>query len=227
MPSPLLIRTIDDELRWRESELALAKINLHRAIGDRKSFGFAYRCFVAMTCAHYEGFVKKVIAQAVDDLSMKSIPLSDFNTTINIHVIAPRIRKTIESKSNEIIISIIDNRSELSKHIGKIFDPSKITKKGNLDYDTFCELISIIGIDNNKFLEYKNYINKLVYSRHECAHGELLTFDSTKSDREISRDIFHTQNQIISLLHALSIELIDHFSNSAYLCAGTKSKFPA
>ena len=68
MLSAVLVKTIDEELRWRELEMALSKIQLHRAIGDLHAFRYAYRCIVAMTYAHFEGFVKRVLAQALVDL---------------------------------------------------------------------------------------------------------------------------------------------------------------
>jgi hypothetical protein len=55
MVSDLLVRTIDEELRWREAEMALAKIQLLRALGDRIAFRFSYRCFASMTYADFEG----------------------------------------------------------------------------------------------------------------------------------------------------------------------------
>jgi hypothetical protein len=53
--------------------------------------------------------------------------------------------------------------------------------------------------------------------RHECAHGERLTFDSSKKPTELADDIFKVQTEIITLMHLLATEIVDHFHIKGFI----------
>lgn len=222
MLSAILNKTINDELEWREPEMALAKLNLHRAIGDKSAFRFAYRCFAAMTCAHYEGFVKKVIAQALSDLLNSGIKASEFNDAIRLSLFVPGARKHIATTSNAELLDIFFKRDKVLDFMSLPYDEKAITECGNLNYETFSWAASCIGLDCEKFKSYKASINRLVMLRHECAHGDLLTFDATVTDRALASTMFLLQDAIITLMHALAVEVIDHFTQKDYLWSSVR-----
>jgi MAE_28990/MAE_18760-like HEPN len=209
------VRTIDDELRWRESEMALAKIHLYRALGDVSAFRFAYRCFAAMTYAHFEGFSKKVIAQALANLAASGITQSACNTTIQITLLAPLARKKIVDLSNEELVNLVylDARALDSVPFPP---PEEILKIANMNFTNFAWAVSCVGLSPLPFETYRGTVNHLTALRHECAHGSAITFDATKSDRELAVAMFQLQTVIVNLMHELSVELIDHFQQGRY-----------
>lgn len=211
MLTSLMISTIDGELAWRESELALAKIQLHRSIGDPKAFGFAYRCFAAITYAHYEGFVKKILSQALTDIISSGIPQVLCNSTLQKSLFGPLVRKKITELSNdELVEKVFLNASALNEV--PFPSPDDIFNISNMNYANFVWCISCIGMNHSQFDTYKGTVNHITVLRHECAHGELLNFDSTKTEREVAAAIFAYQATIITLLHDVSVEIVDHFT---------------
>ena len=197
--------------------MALAKIHLHKSIGDRVAFRFAYRCFAAMTCAHYEGFVKKVAAQALSDLRSSGIKASEFNDIIRLTHFVPGARKHIETVSSAKLLDIFFKSDKTLDFMQMPCDEKKITECGNLKFETFVWVVSSLGISSEVFDPYKESVNRLVFLRHECAHGDLLTFDATATDNELAATMFLLQEAVINLMHALAVEIIDHFSRKKYL----------
>ena len=88
-----------------------------------------------------------------------------------------------------------------------------------MNFANFSRAISYIGLDLAPFESYRAPVNTLVRLRHDCAHGESITFDRTKSDRDLAFSMFHLQASIVTLMHALSVELVDHFEEGRYCVA--------
>jgi hypothetical protein len=218
MSISIISRLIDSELNWREKELAHAKLFLHKSLIEPKSFPFSYRCFIAMTCAHYEGFTKAVLCQVLDLIQRVGLTPSQLNGRIRLYAITPSARKKILAMSNtDLLNQVLDNGNPVD-HFAIPLGDDAISKCGNLDFKNLKWAMGYTGIDFNKFLAYENNINKLVYLRHSCAHGELISLDRTKTNREIAHDAFMLQEKIIEFLHHMSVESIDYVNNGWYKC---------
>jgi hypothetical protein len=81
-------------------------------------------------------------------------------------------------------------------------------------------MVECVGLDPTRFSFARNDIGRLASMRHDCAHGKALTFDVTKTKREIANDLYVLQSHIVLLMHALAIEVIDHFVASGYKRTG-------
>lgn len=211
MASAQLKSTIDRELRWREAELAVAKLHLHRSLIDKASFTYSYRCFIILTYAHYEAFTKRVVAQSMLDIFDSGAKWSECCLNVRKHLFASGLRKAIEGKSNGELATLAATSKAL---IDDVAPPAIniIMDCGNLNYSTFIWAIESIGIDAAKYGFARPDIGRLVAMRHDCAHGEMLTLDPTKTEKELASDMFALQQRIIFLLHHLSVEILDHFS---------------
>jgi hypothetical protein len=217
MVSSLLVKTVDDELRWREAEMALAKIYLHRSIGDLPTFRFTYRCFVAMSHAHFEGYIKKVLAQALLDIATSGTPQSGCNSILRLALFAPLVRKKIQVMSNiELLNSVLLGQDYLNTI--PFPSPEDLFDVSNMNFKTFSWAVSCVGLDPTVFDEYLTSVNHLAKAGHECAHGEMINFDQTKRDSDIAVTMFQIQATIIKLMHHLAVQLIDHFEKRQY-CA--------
>jgi hypothetical protein len=213
--SKQLLKTIDAEFGWRESEMAIAKIHLHRSILDRASFGYSCRCFIMLTYAHFEAFTKQVIAQALQDIFDTGVKWSECQKPMQINLFAARLRTMFTNFSN---IEIAEKSSVSSCLIDALAPPDMavILECGNMNPTKFEWMVECVGLDPTRFSFARNDIGKLASMRHDCAHGKALTFDVTKTDREIANDLYVLQSHIVLLMHALTIEVIDHFVASGY-----------
>jgi hypothetical protein len=124
----------------------------------------------------------------------------------------------VDGLSNEELIKLVfTNPSALDE--APFPTPDKLLDVANMNFQNFTWAISCVGLQRAKFDTYKTAINHLTSLRHDCAHGEVITFDATRSDRELANAMFGLQSTIISLVHELAVELVDHFQNRRYRAA--------
>jgi hypothetical protein len=216
MLSSQLVATIDDELRWREAELALAKIQLQRSLGDATLFRFSYRCFVAMTYAHFEAYTKRIIAQAMQDIFNAGHPWSKCLASIRTNLFAPGLRQSINKLSNADLAErgslegcLIDNVPAPALAI--------IFECGNMNVTNFFWAIESIGLEQANFAFARSDVGRLASLRHDCAHGEALTFDPTKTEAQLAADMYSLQSRILTVMHTLAVEVVDSFAATGFL----------
>lgn len=218
MISSQLENTINDQLRWRESELAIAKLQLQRSLNDTLHFRYAYRCFVAITYAHFEAYTKRVVAQAMQDIFNSGNDWSKCVPTIQTLLFAPNLRQFLNSLSNADLASYGSLNACL---IDKAIQPSLsiILDCGNMNVTNFFWAITSIGLPETNFSFARGDVGRLAALRHDCAHGELLTFDATKTNGDLARDMYALQSRIIIIMHSLAVEVLDHFKADSFLKA--------
>ena len=207
---------VESELYWREAELTLAKLHLQRSTHEVTSFRYSYRCFVMLTYAHYEAYTKRVVAQGLQEIFASGTLWSKCQPQIQSTLFADRLRSKFNSLSNEQLAIQGSSKDCLIDQL----DPpplSIILDCSNMNVTNFFWSVSTIGLDANRFSFARTDIGRLTARRHECAHGELLTFDPTKSNRDLANDMFALQARVILLMHTLAVEMLDHFKNLSYL----------
>jgi hypothetical protein len=215
MASKQLTSTSDNELRWREAELAVAKLHLHKSLVDRQAFEYSYRCLAMLTYAHYEAFCKRIVAQAMVDIFTSGVKWSECCDSIQINLFANRVRQNISALSNKDLAGRSIRPTCLIDDLTAP-DVSVILDCGNLNNQNFDWAIECVGLDPSHFSYARRDIGRIVALRHSCAHGEQLTFDVTKSNTDLANDIFQLQARILLLMHDLALELIDLFSRSGF-----------
>ena len=99
-------------------------------------------------------------------------------------------------------------------------DIAVILECGNMNPTKFEWAVECIGLDPKRFSFARKDIGRLAGMRHDCAHGKALTFDTTKTEREVANAYTSLQNDIVLLMHALAVEVIHHFAASGYKQTG-------
>ncbi len=216
MYSTQLITTIEEELRWREAELALVKVQLQRSISDSTTFRLSYRCFVTMTYAHFEAYIKRVVAQAMQDIFDFGRPWSECVPSIKTNLFAPELRQTLNKLSNS---DLAERGSSADRLIDAVSRPSLdiILDLGNMNVKNFFWAIESIGLDPMKFSFARQDVGHLTALRHNCAHGEALTFDPTKTRTALADEMYSLQSRVILIMHSLAVQVLDHFKLTAFL----------
>lgn len=211
-----LSATIDDELRWREAELALAKVHLQRSLADQTQFQFSYRCFVAMTYAHFEAYTKRVIAQAMQDIFDSGHLWSKCLPIIRTNLFSAELRQVLNRLSNA---ELAQKGSLDDRLIDEISPPSLdiILECGNMNVKNFFWAITSIGLDPSHFAFARSDVGRLSSLRNDCAHGEILTFDPAKTLFDLAHEMYALQSRVLLLMHTLAVEILDHFKTSGFL----------
>lgn len=208
---------VESELLWRERELTLAKVFLQRSIGDDIGFRFAYRCFTTTTYAHYEGLVKRLIAQALDEIGRMGTKQMLCNRILQLRLLTPLARRKIETISNEDLLNLFFLNAEPLNQI-PFPQAEEIIEISNMNFERFKNTLACIGLDATSFESKKAHINRLTYLRHLCAHGEEV-ITTRKRNSEIATELFELHASIIFVMHALCIEIIDHFEKKSFEAA--------
>jgi hypothetical protein len=224
MLTALLTQTIDDELGWREPELALAKVQLQRSLSsDDRHFRYAYRAFVAMTYAHYEGFAKRTIAQALSDIYTSGTKPTQCVTGLQKALMLTSVRKKFTSLSND---DFMQSLSDGMRFMDTVPFPKVeiILECGNLNVENFLWAVSCVGLSPITFESYRPSIGRLTTLRHNCAHGEVITFDSSKTNQVLADEMYTLQQNITILMHLLAVELVDLFTHQRFLASPPKAK---
>ena len=216
MTSAILEKLIDSELSWRENELALLKAQLLRDMRNASHFPVSYRSFITITYAHYEGFTKVVMAQAISDISQHGAAPSGCAESVQIALFSGALRKKIAKLSNTDLFQAMAQAHGVLDSIpfptGE--DAMEIS---NMNFSNFSDIVQCIGIDSSRFAGFRRHIGRLVDLRHRCAHGERLSFDSSKTYSDLAGDAFDLQSQMILLMHALALEVLNAFDGATFL----------
>lgn len=214
--SPILSKLIDDELSWREAEMSIVKAQLLRDVGTTAQFRCSYRAFLAITYCHYEAFSKILVAQSVADIELGGTTQSDCIPQIQEKLFVAQARKNIETLSNSDLLTAISTGASYMNQIP--YPPAeKFLGISNLSVVNLKSLIACLGLPWTPFAPYAKYIATLVDLRHQSAHGQALTFDSSKTNREIASDVFVIQAHTITVMHLLATLIVDMFEQATFV----------
>ncbi|MCI1141574.1 MAE_28990/MAE_18760 family HEPN-like nuclease [Sphingomonas sp. WKB10] len=215
MISAQLTATINEELRWREAEMARSKLHLYKSINDTHAFRYAYRCFAMLAYAHFEAFSKRVIAQSIQDICDTGIAWSKCKLSIRSSLFSARLRKLIAGMSNDQLADEGSNETALIDGLDAP-DLDIIMSLSNLNFANFTWLVQTIGLDPALFSQSRVFIGRLASLRHGCAHGDELSLDPLKTNEQLADDLLHLSDQASFLMHMLGLEIVDHFAVGGY-----------
>ncbi|GCE03960.1 MAE_28990/MAE_18760 family HEPN-like nuclease [Dictyobacter aurantiacus] len=206
------IRTIEDlqtvldsELAWRKKELATIK-GLVTTKSSRDVTNFYLRSGIALTYAHWEGFIKVAGDAYLTYISSQRLPYSAL--TMNFSALATKKIMNAASSSNKVTAYTkitefftigVNNRCSFS---------SEIETKSNLSSEVLKEITYILNIDYRDYETKANLIDeRLLKNRNGVAHGKYLLIDV---------------DEFIEL-HTTIVELLDLFANQISNAAYTKA----
>jgi len=206
MLSPILRNLIDGELKWREKEIA---------IDDNDHFRCIYRAFLSIVYAHYEAFAKIVVAQSVADMSSSGCVKADFLAEIQESLFANAARKHLSALSNAELVAALRTKEPF---LNQLPDPpvERFMSISNLNVSNLKHLIGCVGLDWRQFAPYAKYIGRLVHLRHQCAHGQQISLDATKTNKELADDLLDLQTKTIVVMHLLAVQIVDLFELRAF-----------
>lgn len=159
---------LDNEIQWRKKELIDYKFVVE---ANRNSTTLIplIRGGIALSYAHWEGFVKISSSFFVNYVSIKKIPLDQMQ--INFLALSYMKRMNKGNGIDECINIISDILSNTQKPC-KINDKDIIETKSNLKFHVLKDILTSLGFEKSHFLSKENFIDKkLVEPRNDIAHG--------------------------------------------------------
>ncbi|SEJ74506.1 hypothetical protein SAMN05518849_112143 [Sphingobium sp. AP50] len=164
---------LDKEMSWRVKEIGVFNVASRKNGSENKSF---IRAGVALTYAHWEGFIKKSSEIYLKYVDYKSLSYRDLKSCFAVFGLKSRLATLVDSKKSvtnidafEFIIGELDS-------IAKLDLASAINTQSNLSSKVFCNIANSLAIDTVPYDTRFNLIDKkLVDQRNAIAHGEHLT----------------------------------------------------
>jgi hypothetical protein len=168
--------TIEEDLRWREAEIAHIKLLLKTSTKNSFAYKTYLRVAIAMLYAHFEGFVKYIWDCILDEIEKESPCIADCHNSLVTFSLCKEFHRIKHECKHIEILQCYQNYTNVSRQ--SISFPEKLGTQYNLKTEVFKEKISVFGIvcvqiDNNSSL-----IDSLVQKRHEVAHGKTIPMSS-------------------------------------------------
>lgn len=162
----------DLDLIWRRKELSDMKAAIHAV--DEVSKHALLRALVAMSYAHWEGYVRTCAKRYFEHLTLRKRPFSDFERQIYVNSMLCRLDALCQSRTGikdrcDLINEILDSSCRRFKYINQ----DLIDTRSNLNTDVVKDICRICGVDSAHFEDKRTFIDLLLLKRRNAiAHGQ-------------------------------------------------------
>lgn len=162
----------DVDLNWRRKELSDLKAAIKAA--DLHSKPVLLRAIIAMSYAHWEGYVRTCANRYFEYLMLRKKPFVEFERQIYVNNFLGRLdalhRDRVSLKERcRLINNILDGRNERFSYL----NPDLVDTRSNLNTDVIKDICMICGVDSAHFEQNRTFIDVfLLKRRNAIAHGQ-------------------------------------------------------
>jgi hypothetical protein len=162
----------DADLIWRRKELSDIKAAIKAA--DIPSRPALLRAIIAMSYAHWEGYVRTCATRYFEHLTLRKKPFAEFERQIYVNSMLGRVdavhrgRVSLEERV-KLINDILDGGMGRFSYL----NPELIDTRANLNTDVIKDICIICGVDSNHFEQNRTFLDIIVLKRRNAiAHGQ-------------------------------------------------------
>jgi hypothetical protein len=162
----------DADLNWRRKELSDLKTAAKTA--DHYSRPALLRAIVAMSYAHWEGYVRTCANRYFEHLTLRKKPYTEFERQIYVNSVLGRLdalhRSRVSLKERcKLVHDILEGGNGRFSYM----DPELVDTRSNLNTDVITDICLICGVEPNGFEENRAFIDVLLLKRrNSIAHGQ-------------------------------------------------------
>lgn len=184
-----LSRIFDDDLTWRRKELSDLKSAIK--VADPISKSALLKSLVAMSYAHWEGYVKVIAKKYFEHFTLRRQPYANFERQFYVNSMLARLDSISHSRGSikercQIINEILDNKESKFSYIHE----SLIDTKSNLNSQVIQDICKICSVDPSHFINEKDFIDVILLKRRNAiAHGQQENIQEEDMDAFINRVI--------------------------------------
>lgn len=206
---PSLATILEDDLGWREAELASLKIAIAKSSADSTARKALLRSLWAMLYAHFEGFCKYAWDVYLDQLQALGRARADFIDPLLAFSLARRFRSLRGEWSDSELWQFFN--SELAALLSEnIKFEDRFSKSENLWPDTVRQNSGSIGLSLTEVDRHDTALRSLVSRRNDIAHGKRMFISNLD---EYSK----YEDAALGVMYQLALELIEASEKTAYL----------
>ncbi|BCL83998.1 hypothetical protein ccbrp13_64630 [Ktedonobacteria bacterium brp13] len=201
-----LQQVLDDELAWRKKELVVIK-SLVTANSSPEIINCHIRSGVALTYAHWEGFIKSAGNAYLDYIMTQQLTYAEL--TNNFVTIAAKKLLRDAGSSNKVTIYAKVTDFFTSGLTERCSIRMEIETKSNLSSDVLKDIIYTLGLDYTEYETKAKFIDKaLLKNRNEIAHGKQLLIDKD--------EFINTHETVVNLIDLFSNQISNAASRKTY-----------
>lgn len=163
---------LDKEMGWRIKEIGVFNVASRKSGAERRSF---IRAGVALTYAHWEGFVKSSSELYLNYVNCKKHTYRDLKSCFAVFGLKGRLTTLVESKKSFGNVEAFDFIFHEMDQVANLGQANAISTQSNLSSKVFCNIATSLDINIEPYSTKFNLIDKsLVDRRNAIAHGEYI-----------------------------------------------------
>lgn len=199
----------DDDLTWRRKELSDLKSAIRAA--DFISKSALLKSLVAMSYAHWEGYVKLAAQKYFEHFTIRKKPYNKFERQFYVNSMLARLDSISNSRGSikekcQIIDEILNNESLRFSYVHE----SLIDTRSNLNSHVIEDICKICSVDPSHFKDQKDFIDVILLKRRNAiAHGQQENIQEEDMDDFV--------NKVISLMEHFRDLLENKVYTKSYL----------
>jgi hypothetical protein len=162
----------DADLIWRRKELSDMKAAIKKA--DQFSKPPLLRALVAMSYAHWEGFVRICANSYFEHLTLRKKPFVELERQIYVNSFLGRLDALHRGRASlkercKLINDILESGGGKFSYL----NPALVDTRSNLNTDVIKDICIICGVDSDHFEQNRTFIDVLLLKRRNAiAHGQ-------------------------------------------------------
>lgn len=162
----------DTDLIWRRKELSDMKTAIKTS--DRYSKPVLLRAIIAMSYAHWEGYVRTCANMYFEHLTLRKKPFTDFERQIYVNSILGRLDALYQGRVSlvarcKLVNDILDGTDGRFSRL----NPDLIDTRSNLNTDVIQDICIICGVDSSHFEKNRTFLDvQILKRRNAIAHGQ-------------------------------------------------------
>lgn len=162
----------DNDLNWRRKELSDLKTAVKTT--DLHSRPALLRAIVAMSYAHWEGYVRTCANRYFEHLTLRKKRFTEFERQIYVNSLLGRLdalhRSRISLKERcKLVNDILDGGNGRFSYV----NPDLVDTRSNLNTDVISDICVICGVESDDFERNRDFIDLLLLKRrNSIAHGQ-------------------------------------------------------
>jgi hypothetical protein len=201
---------LEEDLRWRESELA----SLKRITVINKDNEDIYRCMLraswALLYAHFEGFTKFCWELLLDQVQGRKVAVEELREDFLILALEKQFRELRGNLSSSVLWKFFRDDLPEVLHREAVFAPDcRLDTECNLWPNVFERECTRVGITSTVLQDSRARIKALVSRRNDIAHGKSMTIKSVDEYSEYEK-------AVLLVLHDLAVQVLDILENHTY-----------
>lgn len=198
-------------LAHRKAELSRLSILVSGSHQDSSQESVICRSSIVLTYAHWEGFVKQISKLYVDYVNSCKVLVLDMKPCFQAAHVQTHLNRASKGVRIPFLAELLD-RIDLDRRATFFVDPVKLVDtESNLTSEAFRNVVASIGLAYLEFYSTRQAFidEKLVFSRNQVAHGELVPFRSAETLERIET--------VRTLLDMYANQILDAARDSSFL----------